>query len=180
MTLLKLWNYLGFGTLLFSGLTFALLLLSEYSYWLMRCFFAMAGLTAIPLMFLSLIFMVGTALSSLIKEFSWKTVITWRIILWILVFILSSFNFLGSFLKEYEITASASFNNQKYYLVKFNSIDSHKYNLYSCDSLGLLCSRSSGYIGIPYQPESIQLKYNLKTRRVYIQNVDEVIQVPQE
>lgn len=179
MTLLSLWNYLGFGALILSSLTFALLLLSEQSYWLMRFFFAVAVPVTTPLILLAPICAIATALSSLVKELRWKTT-TWKIILWISVFALSSFSFLGAAFTKYEITTSASFDNQKYYLIKFFHIDSYEYKLYSCEPLGLFCSRSSGYIGIPYQHAPIRLQYNLRTRKVHIQNVDQIIQIPDQ
>jgi hypothetical protein len=178
MSLLRFWNYLSFGALILSGLTFSLLLLSGYSYWLMRFFFAVAGSVTPPLILISLIFMGVTALSFLVKRPYWKAANTWRIILWVSVFVFSSFSFLGTFLTDYEVAANASFNDRRYYLIRFNNIDSYSYTLYSCEQLSLFCSRSSRYIGIPYQSSPISLKYDLKTRRVYIQNLDQVIQVP--
>ncbi|MBW4580303.1 MAG: hypothetical protein KME42_12130 [Tildeniella nuda ZEHNDER 1965/U140] len=91
---------------------------------------------------------------------------------------MSSLSFFGALLTSYEITASATFKNQSYYLVKFSRIDSYDYRLYSCEPLGLFCSRSSGYIGIPYQNDPIYLQYNLKTQKVYIQNRNQTIQIP--
>jgi hypothetical protein len=178
MTLSKFWNYFSFGALILSGLTFALLLLSEYSYWLMRCFFAVARSITTPLVMLSPIVIAVTALSSLAKGLRWKALATWKILLWLSILAFSGFSFLGAFLAKYEITTSARFNHKTYYLIKFSSIDSYKYQLYSCESLGLLCRRSSGYIGIPYQNRPIRLRYNVNTRSVYIQNADQTIQIP--
>jgi hypothetical protein len=177
ITLSSFWHYFGVAALILSSLTFAMLLLSEHSYWLMRTFFAIAVPVSTPLILLSLIFIAATYLLFLAKKLRWKTIIR-NITLWILVFIFSCFSFSGAFLAKYEITASANFYDHQYYLIKFNSIDSYRYHLYSCDSFSLFCSRSSGYIGIPYQHETIHLRYNLETRKVYIQNVDRAIQIP--
>jgi hypothetical protein len=176
VTRLSLWNYVSVGALVVSGLTLALFLLSAHSYWLMRFFFAVAvPVSTLPIL-LAPVFAVGTVLLSLGKGLRWKT--TWTIILWLSVFAFSIFSFLGAFFTKYEVAASASFDNQKYYLIKFMYIDSYEYKLYRCEPLGLFCSRSSGYIGIPYQHNPIYLRYNLETRKVYIQNVDQIIQAP--
>ncbi|MGV0025395.1 hypothetical protein [Phormidesmis priestleyi] len=172
----SLWNYLLLGALILSSLTFAMLLLSEQSYWMMRLFFAVAPVT-IPLILLAPVFAVALVLSSLVKkELRWTT--TWKITLWIFIFALSSFSFIGAAFTRYEVTTSASFENQKYYLIQFFYIDSYEYKLYSCTPHGLFCNSSSGYIGIPYQRQPIRLKYDLKTRKVYIQNADQTIPIP--
>lgn len=123
MALLNFWNYLRNGALLLSSLTFAMLLLSGHSYWLMRLRFAVTLPITIPLILLAPIFAIEIALSSLVKkEFYWR--IIWKIILWISVFTLSGVSFLEMTLRSYEVTTSAGFENQKYYLIKFLSIDS--------------------------------------------------------
>lgn len=175
MTRLSLWNYFSFGALILSGLTLVILWLSDYSYWLMRFFYAVAVPVSTPLILLAPIFTVATGFLALAKRFRWKTI--YQIILWLFVFAFSSFSFLGA-LSTYEVTTSASFYNQKYYLIKFTYIDAYKYRLYQCEPLGLFCTSSSGYIGIPYQHDPIHLRYNSKTRKVYIQNVDQIIQIP--
>jgi hypothetical protein len=174
---MSLWKYLSFGALILSGVVFALLFLSEQSYWLMRLFFAVVIPTTTSLMLLAPIIIVTFVLASLL-EFRWRMITTWTIALWVAVFVMSSLSFFGALLTSYEITASATFKNQSYYLVKFSRIDSYDYRLYSCEPLGLFCSRSSGYIGIPYQNDPIYLQYNLKTQKVYIQNRNQTIQIP--
>jgi hypothetical protein len=175
MKLLNVWNYLRYGALFLSSLTFIVILLSGYSYWLMRLSFIVILPVTIPLIFLALVFTISTTISSLVKQ-----KIDFRsIFVWIAVLILSSISFLYRISPlSYEITASDSFENQKYYLIKFFSIDSYHYKLYSCELLSLFCSSSSGYIGIPYQHQPIRLQYNLQTREVYIQNGGEVIKIP--
>jgi hypothetical protein len=176
MTLLKLWNHFSFGALILSGLTLVVLWLSDYSYWLMRFFYAVGMSVSIPLILLARIFVVATCFLALAKRkrFRWETI--YKIILWLSVFAFSSFSLLET-IATYEVIASASFYNQKYHLIKFTYIDAYRYKLYQCEPLGLFCSRSSGYIGIPYQHDPIHLRYNSKTRKVYIQNVDQIIQV---
>lgn len=175
MTRLSLWNYFSFGALILSGLTLVILWLSIYSYWLTRFFYAVALPVSIPLMLLAPIFTVVAGFLALGKKFQWKRI--YKIILWLSVFAFSSFSFLGA-LSTYQVTTSASFYNQKYYLIKFFHIDAYNYRLYQCEPLGLFCSRSSGYIGIPYQHDPIHLRYNSKTHKVYIKNRDQVIQIP--
>jgi hypothetical protein len=177
MSLARFWNYFTFGVLILSGLIFALFLFSGYSYQLMRFYFSVARSTTLPLIILSLTLTVVTALSFLDKKLYRKIANPWKIILWISIFTFSSLSFLGTFFTDYKVTASASFRNQKYYLIRFNYTDSYRYKLYSCESFGLLCRRSSEYIGILYQHDPISLKYDLKTHRVYIQNRDRSIQV---
>lgn len=176
MTRSSLWNHLLLGALILSSLTFAMLLLSGQSYWIMRLFFAVAPVT-ISLILLAPVFAIALVLSSLVKrELRWTT--TWKIVLWIFIFALSSFSFLGAAFTRYEVTTSASFENQKYYLIRFSDIGGYQYKLYSCEPFGLFCNRSSGYIGIPYQHQPIRLQYNLKTRKVYIQNAGQTIPIP--
>jgi hypothetical protein len=178
MTRSKFWNYVIFGALILSGLPFALYLLSDHSYWLMQVFFIVAGPVAMPLMVAAPILAIASVVSCLVKDPRWQIPITWKTMVWVLIFGLSSLGFLGVLWRDYKLTASASFDNQKYYLVKFLNIDSYKYKLYRCEPLGLLCHSSSGYIGIPHQHDPILLQYDLKTRKVYIQNADQIIQIP--
>jgi hypothetical protein len=176
MTRSSLWNYLLLGALILSSLTFAMFLLLEQSYWMMRLFFAVAPVT-ISLILLAPVSAIALVLSSLVKkELRWAT--SWKITLWIFIFALSSFSFMVAAFTRYEVTTSASFENQKYYLIKFSNLGGYQYKLYSCEPPGLFCNSSSGYIGIPYQHQPIRLKYDSKTRKVYIQNADRTIPIP--
>lgn len=177
MKQLNLWNYLGFGAMILSILTFILLLLSEHSYSLMRLFFAIALPVATSLILLALIAAITSVLTAIL-EFRCRRKTTRAIMLWLSVLTLSIFSFFGAFMTKYEITASANFDNQKYDLIKFLYIDAYSYKLYSCEPLGLFCRRSSGYIGIPYQNDPISLQYDWKRRKVYIKNADQIIHVP--
>ncbi|MCG9892313.1 MAG: hypothetical protein MH252_14725 [Thermosynechococcaceae cyanobacterium MS004] len=175
MTRLSFWNYFSFGALILSGLTLVSLWLLDYSYWLMRFFYAVALPVSIPLMLLAPIFTVATSFVALAERFRKKTI--YKAILWLSVFVFSGYSFLGA-LSTYEVTTSASFYNQKYYLIKFVYIGASRYKLYRCEPLGLFCISSSEHIGIPYQHDPIHLRYNSKTHKVYIKNVDQVIQIP--
>lgn len=172
MAPLIFWDYLRYGALFLSSFTFVVVLLSEHSYWLMRLRLGVTFQITIPLIFLALIFTIS--IITFVKKRIWS-----KILVWIATLTLSSVSFLWMIeTLDYEITASDSFENQKYYLIKFFTIDSYSYKFYRCEPLGLFCSSSSKYIGIPYQDQPIRLQYNLQTREVYIQNGDEVIEIP--
>lgn len=177
MTQLSFWNCLSLGSFILSTLTFLLLLLSEHSYWLMRLFFATAVPVAASITLIAFIVIITIVLTATLK-LRWQMKTTWTILLWISIFALSGFSFLGAFFTKYEITANASFNHQKYYLIKFLYVDTYSYKLYHCESLSLFCSRSSSYIGIPYQNDPISLHYNSRTQKVYIQNASQIIPIP--
>jgi len=177
----NVWNYFSFGALILSILTFALLFLSEHSYWLMRLFFAVALPVSTSLILFALYVIITGVLGSVlasILEFRWRIKAPWKMILWIAIFTFSSSSFSGSIFTSYKVTASASFDNQNYYLIKFLYVDTYSYKLYHCESLSLFCSRSSSYIGIPYQNDPISLHYNSKTQKVYIQNANQIIPIP--
>lgn len=179
MTLLSLWNRFSFGALLLSILTVMLFWFSERSYWLMRLFFAIAVPVTTSLILLSLMVVVTLVLAALL-EFRWRMRTTWRMILWVSVFVFSCLGFLGGLWTRYEITATAALNNQSYYLIKFLHIDASYYKLYCCEPLGLFCTRSSDNIRVPFQNAPISLQYNPATQKVYMQNADQVIQIPDQ
>jgi hypothetical protein len=177
--LLILWNYFNFGALVLSSTIFVMLLLLGHSYRLMFIFFSVAAPVTISLMIMASIFVIIITLSLSVSRKNHRTAIR-SIVLWIFVFILSLFSFLGVVFTNFKVSASDSFENQKYYLIKFSRIDSYEYKLYTCDSTSLFCRSSSKYIGIPFQNQSIFLRYSLKTRKVYIQNADQTIQIPDQ
>lgn len=180
MTLLSLWNYFNFGALILSSTVFVMLLLLGHSYRLMCIFFAVAAPVTISLMIMAPIFAIIIAFSLSVSKNKNRMAI-WSVALWIFVFILSLFSFLGGVVfTNYKVSASNSFENRNYYLIKFSRIDSYEYKLYTCESLSLFCRSSSEYIGIPFQKQPIYLRYSLKTGKVYIQNVDQTIQVPDQ
>lgn len=179
MTIRSLWHYFNFGALVLSSTVFVMLLLLGHSYRLMCIFFAVAVPVTISLMIMAPIFAIIIAFSLAVSKKKHRTAIR-SIILWIFVFILSLFSFLGVVFTDYKVSASDSFENQKYYLIKFLRIDSYEYKLYTCEPMSLFCRSSSEYIGIPFQNQPIFLRYSLKTRKVYIQNADQTIQIPDQ
>jgi hypothetical protein len=176
MTLLSLWNYFNFGALILSSTIFVMLLLLGHSYRLMCIFFAVAVPITIPLMIMAPIFAIIIGFSLVKNQKNRRTAIR-SIILWIFVFTLSLLSYLGAVFTKYQVSASDSFGNQRYYLIKFFYIDSYSYKLYTCEPLSLFCRSSSEYIGIPFQKQPIYLRYSLKTHKVYIQNADQTIQI---
>ncbi len=176
MTTRSLWHYFNFGALVPSSTVFVMLLLLGHSYRLMCIFFAVAVPVTISLMIMALIFAIIIAFSLAVSKKNHRTAIR-SLVLWIFVFILSLFSFLGVVFTDYKVSASDSFENQKYYLIKFLRIDSYEYKLYTCEPMSLFCRSSSEYIGIPFQNQPIFLRYSLKTRKVYIQNADQTIQI---
>jgi hypothetical protein len=167
MTLLKVWRYLSFGALALASTTFALLLLSKHSYGLMRWLYLVGPTIALGLLWIAPVGLIV----SLIR---WMRLA----IAWLVVIILSAIVFLGAAFTRYEVTAIALFDRQTYHLVKFLQIDSYTYRVYRCGVLDLFCHRSSGYIGIPDQHTSIRFQQDLQTKKVYIQNGDRAIEIP--
>jgi hypothetical protein len=170
---LKIWNYMGLGVLALAGTLFALFLLSAHSYRLMRCFFAVGQPIASSLFLMAIVGLIAIPFSGLAKRTKWK-----QAVMGLGILILSAVIFLEVVFTKYQVTTSASFDRQTYYLVKFLQVDSYTYRVYRCGVLDLFCHRSSGYIGIPDQHTSIRFQQDLNTKKVYIRNGDRAIEIP--
>jgi hypothetical protein len=173
MNPLKIWNYMSLGVLALAGSIFALLLLSAHSYRLMGWFFAVAQPIAISLFLLAIAGLIAIPFLGLAQRTKWR-----QAGLGLGILILSAVVFLEVVFTKYQVTTSASFDRQTYYLVKFLQVDSYTYRVYRCGALDLFCHRSAGYIGIPNQHTSIRFQQDLQTKRVYIQNGDRAIEIP--
>jgi fumarate reductase subunit D len=173
MTPLKIWNYLNVGSLVLASTMFALLLLSDHSYGLMQWLFTVGGSIAAILISITILCLITLPFSGLARRKKWK-----QAIIGLAILILSTVVLLAIALTNYQVTTRASFDRQTYYLVKFLQIDSYTYRVYRCGAFDLFCHRSTGYIGIPNQHISIRFQQDLKTKKVYIQNGDRAIEIP--
>lgn len=148
----------------------ALLLLSSYSYWLMRLFHSVVLPVNLTLLFSTLIVVPITLLKA--------HLCSRQVLLWFIILGIALINLGVGLIYQVELTTQARFQQTQYYLVRFNHLQTYTYNLYRCDLSGILCHRSSGYLGIPYQQDPITLKYDHSLDRVYIQNRRERIEIP--
>jgi hypothetical protein len=170
---LKIWNYLSLGALALAGILFALFLLSAHSYRLMRWLFAVGQPIASILFLMTIVGLIAIPFLGLAKRTKWK-----QTMMGLGILILSAVVFLEVVFTKYQVTTSASFDRQTYHLVKFLHVDSYTYRVYRCETSGFFCHRSSGYIGIPNQHDSIRFQQDLQTKKVYIQNGDRAIEIP--
>jgi CDP-diglyceride synthetase len=173
MESLKIRNYLNVGSLVLASMMFALLLLSEHSYGLMRWLTRVGMGIAIILISTTVVCLITLPFSGLASRKKWK-----QAIIGLTILILSAVVFLTVAFRYYQVRVKANFDHQNYYLVKFFYVDSHAYSVYRCGVLDLFCHRSTGYIGIPNQRDSIRFQQDLQTKKVYIQNGDRAIEIP--